>query len=578
MLEKILLRNKKNASWLKFSDPNHLFVCSEVSEIKEVLEEIQERVQRDKLYAAGYLSYEAAPAFDPAFRVHDEHKIPLLCFGLFNDVEEFSNLENDKYINLEGLDWKLGTSEEIYKKNFLYIKKQIELGNTYQINYTLRNYTENLINPYEFFIARAANAPYAAFIETKNHTIISASPELFFSLDGEVLECKPMKGTSLRGKTYSEDAFLKTELKLSEKNLAENIMITDMLRNDMGRISSPGSVNVPVICDVEQYPTVWQMTSTVKSQTSASVAEIIAALFPCASVTGAPKIASMEIISEIEDTPREIYTGAIGFIAPDRQAQFSVPIRTVLMDNKTNKSSYGAGGGIVWDSDFLSEFHECMTKSKILTTTNANSNFELFETMLWEPKNGVFLSSFHFSRLRNSAVYFGFNWDSSKIEIELEEYLKGCNSEPMKIKLFLSSNGSIRISNSVLTSKEQKKNYSISLAKEPIDQQDVFYYHKTTKREIYEQAKPINPDSDDFLFWNEAGEITESKIANIIINIDGEWYTPPIISGLLGGTYRQMMIESQLLKERVIHKSEIINLTEITLINSVRGKFKAKLI
>ena len=248
------------------------------------------------------------------------------------------------------------------------------------------------------------------------------------------------------------------------------------------------------------------------------------------------------------------------------------------MDNKTNKSSYGAGGGIVWDSDFLSEFHECMTKSKILTTTNANSNFELFETMLWEPKNGVFLSSFHFSRLRNSAVYFGFNWDSSKIEIELEECLKGCNSELMKIKLFLSSNGSIRISNSVLTSKEQKKNYSISLAKEPIDQQDVFYYHKTTKREIYEQAKPINPDSDDVLFWNEAGEITESKIANIIINIDGEWYTPPIISGLLGGTYRQMMIESQLLKERVIHKSEIINLTEITLINSVRGKFKAKLI
>jgi len=578
MLEKILLRNKKNASWLKFSDPSHLFVCSEVSQIKEVLEEIQERTQRDKLYAAGYLSYEAAPAFDSAFRVHDEHKIPLLCFGLFSDVEEFSNLENDEYINLQGLDWKLGTSKEAYEKNFLYIKNQIELGNSYQINYTLRNYTENLINPYGFFIARAANAPYAAFIETENHTIISASPELFFSLNEEELECKPMKGTSWRGKTYSEDMILKTELKQSEKNLAENIMITDMLRNDMGRISTPGSVKVPAICDVEQYPTVWQMTSTVKSQTSANIAEIIAALFPCASVTGAPKIASMEIISEIEDTPREIYTGAIGFIAPNRQAQFSVPIRTVLVDKKTNKASYGAGGGIVWDSDFLSEFHECRTKSKILTTTNANNNFELFETMLWEPQKGIFLSDFHFSRLINSAIYFEFNHVSLMIKIELEKYLEKCNKEPKKIKLFLNAKGDIRISSSDLSSTDQQKNYSISFAKEPIDQEDVFFYHKTTKREIYDQAKPMNPDSDDVLFWNKAGEITESRIANIIINIDGEWNTPPIISGLLGGTYRQMMMDKGLLKERVIHKSEIIDLPEITLINSVRGKFKAELI
>ena len=265
-------------------------------------------------------------------------------------------------------------------------------GNTYQINYTLRNFTENLTDPYQFFLARASNAPYAAYIETKDHTIISASPELFFSLDGDKLESKPMKGTSMRGKTQQEDLDLRIELKQSEKNLAENIMITDMLRNDMGRISLPGSVEVSAICDVEQYPTVWQMTSTVRSKTEVNIEEIIAALFPCASVTGAPKISSMEIISKIEDTPREIYTGAIGFIAPNRQAQFSVPIRTVLLDKKTNEASYGTGGGIVWDSDFLAEFEECMAKAKVLTTTNTNSNFELFETMLWEPRERYFFT------------------------------------------------------------------------------------------------------------------------------------------------------------------------------------------
>ena len=578
MLEKILLRNKKNSSWLKFSNPQHIFVCSDIAEIRETLREIEVRVQRDKLYAAGYLTYEAAPAFDPAFKVNSENKLPFLCFGLFGDYEECSNLKNDRDIDLQELDWKLGTSEKTYKKSFTYIKKQIELGNTYQINYTLRNFTENLTDPYQFFLARASNAPYAAYIETKDHTIISASPELFFSLDGDKLESKPMKGTSMRGKTQHEDVDLRIELRQSEKNLAENIMITDMLRNDMGRISLPGSVEVSAICDVEQYPTVWQMTSTVRSKTEVNIEEIIAALFPCASVTGAPKISSMEIISKIEDTPREIYTGAIGFIAPNRQAQFSVPIRTVLVDKKTNEASYGTGGGIVWDSDFLAEFEECKAKSKVLTTTNTNSNFELFETMLWEPRKGIFLRDLHFSRLKNSATYFNFIYNTEKIENEFEEYLKKYTSELRKIKIYLNKNGNIKLSSKEMTHLEQQNDYSISLAEKAIDLNDVFYYHKTTRRDIYEQAKSINQLSNDTLFWNDAGEITESKIANLVINIDNECYTPPISSGLLGGTYREMMLDKGLLKERVIHKSEISHLSEITLINSVRGRFRAKLI
>ena len=577
MLEKILLRNKKNASWLKFSNPKHVYACTELSEVKKILREIQTQVEKDGLYAAGYLSYEAAPAFDPAFIVHKKPILPLLCFGVYEEVEELSSIADERPSYDDDLEWTLDTSKDCYEKNFLYIKQQIELGNTYQINYTLRNLTDGVTDPYDFFLSKATHAPFAAFIESQEHTIISASPELFFSLDGEFLESRPMKGTSSRGKTNFEDIALRRALKGSEKNLAENIMITDMLRNDMGRISEPGSVYVDAVCELEKYPTVWQMTSSVKSRTKANIIEILSALFPCASVTGAPKIASMEIISEIENTSRDIYTGAIGYIAPGRRAQFSVPIRTILVDNNSHKATYGTGGGIVWDSDSSTEFHECLTKSKMLTSRD-DDNFELFETILWEPEKGLHLIDYHFSRLQESATYFGFDVDILFIKRELMSYLKEYTAAAKVIKILVNKEGSLRILQSDLLPSHTAANYTISFAKKPIDKENIFYYHKTTKREIYELAEAEHPDSDDILFWNDKGEITETKIANVIFNIDDEWITPPQSSGLLGGTYRAMLLEKGLLKERIIHKSEILNASEITLINSVRGKFTAKLI
>ena len=577
MLEKILLRNKKNASWLKFCNPRYVYTSTDLSEVKRILQEIQTKVEKDGLYAAGYLSYEAAPAFDPAFIVHDKPILPLLCFGVYEEVEELSTIADDRPSCNDDLKWTLDTSKDCYEKKFLYIKQQIELGNTYQINYTLRNLADGITDPYSFFLAKATHAPFAAFIESQEHTIISASPELFFSLDGEHLESRPMKGTSSRGKTYFEDITLRKELNGSEKNLAENIMITDMLRNDMGRISEPGSVFADAVCELEKYPTVWQMTSTVKSRTKANFIEILSALFPCASVTGAPKIASMKIISEIENTSRDIYTGAIGYIAPGRRAQFSVPIRTILVDNNSHKATYGTGGGIVWDSDSSSEFHECLTKSKMLTSRD-DDNFELFETILWEPEKGLHLIDYHFSRLQESASYFGFDVDILFIKKELMSYQKESAAASKVIKILVNKEGSLRILQSDLLPSHTAANYKISFAKKPIDEENIFYYHKTTKREIYELAKAEHPDSDDILFWNDKGEITETKIANVIFNIDDEWVTPPQSSGLLGGTYRAMLLEKALLKERIIHKSEILNASEITLINSVRGKFTAQLI
>jgi para-aminobenzoate synthetase/4-amino-4-deoxychorismate lyase len=384
--------------------------------------------------------------------------LPLICFGLFKDCKIKKTLESQKLESPEVIEWEIMTDRTLYENHLKYIKDQIKLGNTYQVNYTLRKHTNTISNPYDFFLEKAKDAPYAALIDSDEHTIISMSPELFFKLSGESLICKPMKGTSKRGKNLHEDIALMEELKNSEKDKAENIMITDMLRNDMGKISKIGSVKVLSEFDIEKYPTVWQMTSSIESQTSASIAEIFEALFPCASVTGAPKVSSMKIISEIEEQPREIYTGAIGYIAPNNEAQFSVPIRTILSDKKACRSVYGTGSGIVWDSESQKEWDECQNKSAILS---ANSqNFELFETMRWDSNKRIFLEKLHLDRLKDSAEFYNFKFHHEKINDKLQDYLKNLGSESEKIiRLFLAKDGEIRLTSSVY--KEQNKDKSI---------------------------------------------------------------------------------------------------------------------
>jgi len=366
-------------------------------------------------------------------------------------------------------------------------------------------------------------------------------------------------------------------LKNSEKDKAENIMITDMLRNDMGKISDTGSVKVLSEFDIEKYPTVWQMTSSIKSQTSTNITGIFEALFPCASVTGAPKVSSMKIISEIEDQPREIYTGAIGYIAPNNEAQFSVPIRTILSDKKACRSVYGTGSGIVWDSESHKEWDECQNKSAILS---ANSqNFELFETMRWESSKRIFLEKLHLDRLKDSAEFYNFKFHHEKINDKLQDYLKNLESESERIiRLFLAKDGDIRLTTSAYKKQNKDKPQFISFAMRPINSEDRSLYHKTTNRSVYENAIGENPVCDDILLWNEDGNITESTISNVIFKKDSKYYTPPISCGLLGGTYRTHLINQGHLEERIIPKTEINLYSEIYLINSVRGKYPVKLI
>ena len=577
MLEKIILRNKKDNSWRIFSSPLEVLYTHDLNHVKDVLNEVQNKVEKKKLIAAGYLSYEAAPAFDNAYSVNEKGSLPLICFGLFKDYKIEKTLESQDFESAEVIEWEIATDRTLYESHLQYIKDQIKLGNTYQVNYTLRKHSNVISNPYGFFLEKAQDAPYAAFIDSDEHAIISMSPELFFKLSGDSLMCKPMKGTSKRGKTLQEDIALMEDLKNSEKDKAENIMITDMLRNDMGKISNTGSVKVLSEFDIEKYPTVWQMTSSIESEASTSITGIFEALFPCASVTGAPKVSSMKIISEIEGQPREIYTGAIGYIAPNNEAQFSVPIRTILSDKKACRSVYGTGSGIVWDSESQKEWDECQNKSAILSASS--QNFELFETMRWNSSKKIFLEKLHLDRLKDSAEFYNFKFHYEKISDKLQDYLKNLEPGSEKvIRLFLAKDGEIRLTTSAYKEQNKDKSHYISLATQPVNSEDRSLYHKTTNRSVYENAIGENPDCDDILLWNEAGNITESTISNVIFKKDSEYYTPPVSCGLLSGTFRAHMISQGHLKERIIPKAEINLYSEIYLINSVRGKYPVKLI
>jgi len=573
MLGRIVLRDASTSEWLTFTNPLFTLVARRSADVLPVLIEAERCVVEENLYAAGFVSFEAAPAFDPSFVVHTDSQLPLVCLGLYARPECSQHIDSPDRADTVPAHWKMTESRRTYMKNLATIKRQIELGNTYQINYTTRQRAGNIVDPWAMFLEIATDVPYAAYVECGDHAIVSASPELFFRLNGEELVSKPMKGTARRGMTLPDDLILGEELHSSSKNRAENVMIADMVRNDLGRIANTGSVTVRALFELEKYATVWQLTSTVAAETSAPVSEIFRALFPCASITGAPKISSLAIIAELEDTPREIYTGAIGFMAPNRQAQFNVAIRTALVNTKTHEAVYGVGGGIIWDSDPDEEYDECLTKAKVLSSSCFSGEFELLETMLWTPEEGLFLGKEHLERMGASAAYFDYQFDRNRIEDMLADVVQGLPRKKHRLRLLLQRNGKFNVTASTDSIFADTTLQPIGLAAEPVDVDNPFLYHKTTRRDVYERAVRSTGD-DDVLLWNTRQEITESSIANVVIQIEDEWCTPPVESGLLAGTYRGWLIRKGEIKERKIYLDEIAAGAEILLINSVRGKYR----
>jgi para-aminobenzoate synthetase/4-amino-4-deoxychorismate lyase len=581
--------------WLRFSDPIEILTARTPNEVFQCLEAIALRHSASRregeacgLWIAGFISYEAASAFDSALKTHAPGSLPLLQFGLFQAVKKVQPPKPTGAYQLG--EWMPSVTRDEYFAAIAKIKEHIAAGDTYQVNYTFRLNAEFSGDPFALFcdLTAAQQGRYGAFIETDDFAICSASPELFFELEDGVITARPMKGTMPRGLTFSNDWKNTEALKNSPKDRAENIMIVDMIRNDIGRIAEVGSVETVSRFDVEKYPTIWQLTSTVQGKlnvdavssprsvcaeergedTASTLKSLFAALFPCASITGAPKAKTMEIIQGLEHTacglasPRGVYTGSIGFIAPDGSAQFNVAIRTAVVDRSARVVEYGIGGGIVWDSNPEDEYREALSKAAILT--KKMPEFELLETMLWEDGE-IFLLDRHLKRLAESAEYFGFKMDRATIC----DHLRNLRFESsQRIRLLLNRDGTFTQTQALFHTCASVKKVAVS--KEPVDSGDVFLYHKTTNRAVYEKAKANFPEADDVLLYNERSEVTESCIANVVVEIDGRKVTPFVPCGLLAGTFRDELLATGEIEERVVMREDLKRATAVWLINSIR--------
>jgi para-aminobenzoate synthetase / 4-amino-4-deoxychorismate lyase len=569
MIKSIVLQY--DGRWLRFDEPARVVTAAQPDDVLPGLEAVEKAVNEQGWLAAGFISYEAAAGFRAILQTRPPvPDLPLLCFALYRpenvtavDIEPLA-----APIELEG--WQPTISRPAYGDAIATIKEHIAQGHTYQVNYTLRLRAPFLDDPWRLFchLTTAQQTRYGAYLDLDRFAICSASPELFFRLDGESVTTRPMKGTAARGLTLAQDEEQAEWLRQSEKNRAENVMIVDMMRNDLGRVARIGTVRVPTLFQVERYPTVWQMTSTVTAVTAAPLSEILRALFPSSSITGAPKVRTMQIIAGLETEPRGVYTGAIGVIAPGRQAQFNVAIRTVVVDKERRQAEYGVGGGIVWDSLAAEEYEEWRIKARVLTV--ARPGFSLLETLLWQPETGYFLLEEHLQRMAESAIYFDFSLPDPAARRRLDEKAATLPSHPHRVRLLLSRDGEVRVESYRLSEMPVVQPVRLGLAVEPVSSTNLFLYHKTTQRQVYDSARASRPDCDDVLLWNERGEVTESTIANLVVERGGRLLTPPVTSGLLAGVFRRRLLEQGQIQEAVIRVDELPLCRKLYLINSVR--------
>ena len=539
---------------LEFDSSTDEISATNTGEVLSVLE-FAERESKAGAYVAVLLSYEAAPAFDPVLSVHESSDVPLAWAAAFDSATELAANESRVFSH----SWTPRITRAEYDDAVARIKELIAAGDTYQVNYSFPLTASFDDDAYAWFrtLCEAQGAQYSAYIDLGRYRVLSLSPELFFDRQGDRVVTKPMKGTVRRGRWTAEDRVLADWLRDSMKDRAENVMIVDLLRNDLGKVSIPGTVHVSSLFDLERFETVWQMTSTVEStlKDGTSLADLMTALFPCGSITGAPKIRTMQIIRELERFPRAAYTGAIGLLRPGGDCVFNVAIRTIVIDTKTQQARFGVGGGVTIDSTAEREYEECLVKSRFLNSSTVQ--FQLFESLLLEDGE-YFLFAEHLERLRNSAGYFGFRFPQEEISAALQS-VSGPGS--FKVRLTLWKDGRIETRLSPLQPATDQR---VRLAPTPVDSSDRYLFHKTTRRDF---------SSDDVLYWNERGEITESSIANIVVSIDGQLCTPPIASGLLAGTFRNHLLAQGKIKERVITVDELPE--QFFLINSVRKWIRA---
>lgn len=566
----------------RLEDPAGVIEVLRTDEVEGAIRAVEAATDRG-LWAGGFVAYEAAPAFDPHLAVRSpdpESRLPLAWFGLFERRTEIAPPPAPEIDDRQPSPspWQPSVDRATYGASVATIREAIASGDTYQVNHTVRLHARIEGNARGLYrdLCLAQRGGYGAYLDTGNHRIASASPELFFEFADDVCTTRPMKGTARRGRTEAEDEVIAAALLASDKDRAENAMIVDLLRNDLGRIARAGTVEVPSMFDLERYETVWQLTSTVRChpRPGTGLLDVFRALFPCGSVTGAPKVSTMAYIAELEDSPRGVYCGAVGYVAPPSsspRATFNVPIRTVVVNVQTGDAEYGVGGGITYASDPDREYEEVLAKAALLSASRPA--FELFETLRYEGGAYSDLGD-HLARMASSARYFGFTHDERAIAeaLQVEAARSG---ETRRVRLALARDGSITVTSGELPP-EPDGPVRLVIDVEPVDPSDVWLFHKTTNRGVYDRPQARHPDAEALLV-NTRDEITETPIANVAVRLDGKWWTPPIDCGLLAGTARARMLREGTLGERVITVEMLRGADEIALVSSVRGWREAAL-
>jgi len=573
-----VIRTPWNGPWRRFVDPVAILEARAPADVVGCLRAVEERARRDGLIAAGFVTYEAAAAFGLPVQASAPGGLPLVLFGLFRPEGLITDADLPAAAPHQCGPWTPSIARDAYLDAVAKIKDRIEAGDTYQINLTMRLDAPFSGDPLGLMrhLQTAQAGEWSAYVDIGTHAICSASPELFFRVSGGAIECRPMKGTAPRGLSAAEDRRQAEWLHHSAKNRAENVMVVDMVRNDIGRLARFGSVKAASLFDVERFPGHWQMTSTVRGELADSspplLPRLFEALFPSGSVTGAPKHSSMGIIRELETRPRGIYTGAIGYLTPGGDAHFNVAIRTVTIDRRRQRAEFGVGSGIVWDSVDRDEYAECLLKAAILSGAGGDvadgADFELLETMKWTVEEGFVLLERHLARLADSADYFGFRLAVPAVRSALSAAIAERDAAA-RVRLRVRRDGLAACDVSDLVRSPELLRGA--LAAMPIDSRDVFLYHKTTRRHVYDKARATKPDADAVILWNEAGEITEATTHNIVVEIGGRKLTPPVECGLLAGTLRAEMLEAGEIGIGRVLVHELRSATRCWLINSVSG-------
>ncbi len=562
----------------RFTGLEEVITATETADVISALEKVESRVT-EGYHAAGFVSYEAAPGLHGSLSTRARGDFPLLWFGIFRerpDSSGYAELNFPDEPGYEVSDNRMPLSPAAYRRAIERIREYIAAGDTYQVNFTVRRRFAFTGDEKSFYrdLCRSQRAQYCAFLDIGRFSILSASPELFFSLKDGILTTRPMKGTARRGRWSAEDEEIVRRFRADEKERAENLMIVDLLRNDMGIVSETGSVRVASLFDVETLETVHQMTSTITSRLrqDVGITGLFRAIFPCGSVTGAPKRRTMEIIAELEDSPRNLYTGCIGYISPGPEAEFSVAIRTAVIDRERGTGEMGLGSGVTWDSDPDREYAECLAKGRFARMRAPE--FRLLESLLFEEGPGYFLLERHLRRLGRSADYFRFRFDlAAALEILADgsRALHGAH----KVRLLLSRDGSFELTCEPIAETSANGPFKIAFAGIRVDSSNHFLYHKTDNRAFYSAESAKRPDCADVIFVNERDEVTEGANNNIVARIDGELLTPPLACGLLPGVFREELLAEGVMRERVIRRRDLERAEEIFLINSVRKWRKA---